>query len=131
MFFKSDFRKAAAKFFLAFFLISGGLVLCQTFALADGDTTLDNLDSAESNMKKTVKGQDAKGVSGTMATLVSWVGNVICPVVACLAIVGAIASYAGGKPFMRFVIVAACLLMVSALARLIEGMVLKGKSGVN
>src|SRR5580704_8748435 len=69
---------------------------------------------------KAVQGQTAAQPEGTVLNLVDWVGNVIAPVGAALAVVMAVISYSQGRGVARWAVTAAGLLVISGLTRLIE-----------
>ncbi len=54
--------------------------------------------------------------------LANWLGNVIMPIAAVLALVGAILNFATKKPFLRLVAVSLALLTVSAIWKLLISM---------
>ena len=65
-----------------------------------------------------------------LLTLVNWVGNVIAPVGAALAVVMAVVAYSQGRGAMRWAVTAGGLLVVSGLTRLIEFWIQNGTAGV-
>ncbi len=67
-----------------------------------------------------VQGQQAATPEGTFLNFVNWIGNVICPVGAGLAIVGCIVNWRQGRNFAGWGATAAGLLMVSGALRFIE-----------
>jgi hypothetical protein len=77
-----------------------------------------------------VQGQTAAQPEGTVLNLVNWVGNVIAPVGAALAVVMAVISYSQGRGVMRWSVTAAGLLVISGLTRLIEFWIQNGTAGV-
>lgn len=77
-----------------------------------------------------VQGETAAQPEGTVLNLVNWVGNVIAPVGAALAVVMAIVAYSQGRGVMRWSITAVGLLVVSGLTRLIEFWIANGTAGV-
>jgi hypothetical protein len=77
-----------------------------------------------------VQGETAAQPEGTVLNLVNWVGNVIAPVGAALAVVMAVVSYSQGRGVMRWSVTAAGLLVVSGLTRLIEFWIANGTGGV-
>src|SRR5882724_7737652 len=79
---------------------------------------------------KAVQGQTAAQPEGTMLNLVNWVGNVIAPVGAALAVVMAVIAYSQGRGVMRWSVTAGGLLVVSGLTRLIEFWIQNGTAGV-
>jgi hypothetical protein len=100
------------------------LLLLQGVALAQ------TLGSAP-QLNKAVPGQTGAQPEGAFFNFINWIGNVIAPVGAGGAVVGAIVSYATGRGFMRLLFVAAGLLAVSGLTRLIEFWILQGTGGVS
>ena len=79
---------------------------------------------------KAVLGQTAAQPEGTVLNLVNWVGNVIAPVGAALAVVMAVVSYSQGRGVARWAVTAGGLLVVSGLTRLIEFWIANGTGGV-
>jgi hypothetical protein len=77
-----------------------------------------------------VQGQTAAQPEGTVLNLVNWVGNVIAPVGAALAVVMAVVSYSQGRGVARWSVTAAGLLVISGLTRLIEFWIQNGTGGV-
>jgi hypothetical protein len=77
-----------------------------------------------------VQGETAAQPEGTILNLVNWIGNVIAPVGAALAVVMAIVAYSQGRGVMRWSITAVGLLVVSGLTRLIEFWIANGTAGV-
>jgi hypothetical protein len=77
-----------------------------------------------------VQGQTAAQPEGAVLNLVNWIGNVIAPVGAALAVVMAVVSYSQGRGVMRWSVTAAGLLVVSGLTRLIEFWIQNGTAGV-
>ena len=77
-----------------------------------------------------VQGQTAAQPEGTVLNLVNWVGNVISPVGAALAVVMAVVSYSQGRGVARWAITAGGLLVISGLTRLIEFWIANGTAGV-
>src|SRR6266536_1452237 len=67
-----------------------------------------------------VQGQTAAQPEGAVLNLVNWIGNVISPVGAALAVVMAVISYSQGRGVMRWAVTAAGLLVISGLTRRIE-----------
>ena len=76
-----------------------------------------------------VQGQTAAQPEGTVLNLVNWIGNVIAPVGAALAVVMAIVAYSQGRGVMRWSVTAGGLLVVSGLTRLIEFWIQNGTGG--
>jgi hypothetical protein len=77
-----------------------------------------------------VQGQTAAQPEGTVLNLVNWVGNVISPVGAALAVIMAVVSYSQGRGVARWAVTAAGLLVISGLTRLIEFWIANGTAGV-
>jgi len=77
-----------------------------------------------------VQGQTAAQPEGTVLNLVNWVGNVISPVGAALAVVMAVVSYSQGRGVARWAVTAGGLLVISGLTRLIEFWIANGTAGV-
>jgi hypothetical protein len=77
-----------------------------------------------------VQGQTAAQPEGTVLNLVNWVGNVVAPVGAALAVVMAVLAYSQGRGVMRWSVTAAGLLVISGLTRLIEFWIANGTGGV-
>jgi hypothetical protein len=77
-----------------------------------------------------VQGQTASQPEGAVLNLVNWIGNVIAPVGAALAVVMAVVSYSQGRGVMRWSVTAGGLLVVSGLTRLIEFWIQNGTAGV-
>ena len=100
------------------------LVVCQSVALAQ------NLGAApQSNVA--VQGQTGAQPEGAFLNFVNWVGNVISPVGAGIAVVGGIVSYASGRGYVRWIGTALGLLAVSGLTRLLEYWIAQGTGGVS
>ena len=100
------------------------LVVCQSVALAQ------NLGAApQTNVA--VQGQTGAQPEGAFLNFVNWVGNVIAPVGAGMAVVGGIVSYASGRGYIRWIGTALGLLAVSGLTRLLEFWISKGAGGVS
>jgi hypothetical protein len=77
-----------------------------------------------------VQGETAAQPEGTVLNLVNWVGNVISPVGAALAVVMAVVAYSQGRGVARWAITAGGLLVISGLTRLIEFWIKNGTAGV-
>jgi len=77
-----------------------------------------------------VQGQTAAQPEGAVLNLVNWIGNVIAPVGAALAVVMAVVAYSQGRGVMRWSVTAGGLLVVSGLTRLIEFWIQNGTAGV-
>lgn len=104
-------------------LLGIGLLLCGTFARAQ------NLGSApQTNVA--VQGQTGSQPEGAFLNFINWVGNVIAPVGAGGALVGAIVAWLTGRGFGRWLFAAGALLAVSGVTRLIEFWITNGTGGV-
>src|SRR3989442_12411330 len=77
-----------------------------------------------------VQGQTGAQPEGAFLNFVNWVGNVIAPVGAGVAVVGGIVSYASGRGYIRWIGTALGLLAVSGLTRLLEFWITQGTGGV-
>jgi hypothetical protein len=100
------------------------LVVCQSAAIAQ------NLGSApQTNVA--VQGQTGAQPEGAFLNFVNWIGNVIAPVGAGVAVLGGIVSYASGRGYLRWIGTALGLLAVSGLTRLLEFWIAQGTGGVS
>ena len=99
------------------------LVVCQSVALAQ------NLGAAP-QVNVAVQGQTGAQPEGAFLNFVNWVGNVIAPVGAGVAVVGGIVSYASGRGYLRWIGTALGLLAVSGLTRLLEFWIAQGSAGI-
>ena len=77
-----------------------------------------------------VQGETAAQPEGFFLNLVNWIANVIAPVGAGAAVVGAIVAWLTGRGFGRWIFAAAALLGVSGIVRLLEFWVTSGTGGV-
>ncbi|HLJ89614.1 MAG TPA: hypothetical protein VKZ53_22580 [Candidatus Angelobacter sp.] len=77
-----------------------------------------------------VQGESAAQPEGTFLNFINWIGNVIAPIAAGGAIVGAIVAWLTGRGAGRWLIAAAALLLVSGAVRLIEAFITNGTAGV-
>jgi hypothetical protein len=77
-----------------------------------------------------VQGENAAQPEGTFLNLVNWVGNVIAPVGAALAVVMAVIAYSQGRGVGRWVVTAVGLILISGVTRLIEFWIANGTAGV-
>jgi uncharacterized membrane protein len=77
-----------------------------------------------------VQGQTAAQPEGAFLNFINWIGNVIAPVGAGGAVVGAVVSWLTGRGFGRWLFAAAALLAVSGVTRLIEFWITNGSGGV-
>ena len=107
------------------FLALGALVLliAANFAWAQ------NLGSAPpSNVA--VQGETGAQPEGAFMNFINWIGNVIAPVGAGGAVLGAVVSWLTGRGFGRWLFAAAALLAISGVTRLIEFWITNGTGGV-
>lgn len=81
-------------------------------------------------MNVAVQGQTGAQPEGAFLNFINWIGNVISPVGAGGAVVGAVVAWLTGRGFGRWLFAAAALLAVSGLTRLIEFWVTNGTGGV-
>ena len=77
-----------------------------------------------------VQGQTGAQPEGAFLNFINWIGNVIAPVGAGGAVVGAVASWLTGRGFGRWLLASAALLAVSGVTRLIEFWITNGTGGV-
>jgi len=77
-----------------------------------------------------VQGQTGAQPEGAFLNFINWIGNVIAPVAAAGAVVGAIAAWLQGRGVGRWLAAAASLLAVSGITRLIEFWITNGTAGV-
>ncbi len=77
-----------------------------------------------------VQGQTGAQPEGTFLNFINWISNVIAPVGAGGAVVGAVVSWLTGRGFGRWLFAAASLLAVSGVTRLIEFWITNGTGGV-
>ncbi|HYL15344.1 MAG TPA: hypothetical protein VEV41_20075 [Terriglobales bacterium] len=77
-----------------------------------------------------VQGETAAQPEGAFLNFINWIGNVIAPVGAGGAVVGAVVSWLTGRGFGRWLFAAAALLAVSGVTRLIEFWITNGTGGV-
>jgi hypothetical protein len=68
---------------------------------------------------------------GAFLNLVNWIGNVIAPVGAGLALAGGLISYVAGRGSGRYVVTALGCLAVSGVTRLLEFWIAQGGGGVS
>jgi hypothetical protein len=77
-----------------------------------------------------VQGETAAQPEGAFLNFINWIGNVIAPVGAGGAVVGAVVSWLHGRGVGRWLAAAAGLLAVSGITRLIEFWITSGTGGV-
>jgi hypothetical protein len=106
------------------------LVVLAIIMLAIGQFVLaQNLGAAPAT-NVAVQGQTAAQPEGAFLNFINWIGNVIAPVGAGGAVVGAVVSWLTGRGFGRWLFAAAALLAVSGVTRLIEFWITNGTAGV-
>ena len=88
-----------------------------------------NLGSAPAS-NVAVQGQTGAQPEGAFLNFINWVGNVIAPVGAGGAVLGAVVSWLTGRGFGRWLFAAAALLAISGVTRLIEFWITNGIGGV-
>lgn len=77
-----------------------------------------------------VQGETGAQPEGAFLNFINWVGNVIAPVGAGGAVLGAVVSWLTGRGFGRWLFAAAALLAISGVTRLIEFWITNGTSGI-
>jgi hypothetical protein len=77
-----------------------------------------------------VQGQTGAQPEGAFLNFINWVGNVIAPVGAGGAVLGAIVAWLTGRGFGRWLFAAGGLLAVSGVTRLLEFWITNGTGGV-
>ena len=100
------------------------LVVVQTVAIAQ------NLGAAP-QVNVAVQCQTGAQPEGAFLNFVNWIGNVIAPVGAGVAVLGAVGSYATGRGVFRWLVTAAGLLAISGVTRLIEFWLAQGGGGIS
>lgn len=88
-----------------------------------------NLGSAPAS-NVAVQGQTGAQPEGAFLNFINWIGNVIAPVGAGGAILGAVVSWLTGRGFGRWLFAGAALLAISGVTRLIEFWITNGTGGV-
>lgn len=78
-----------------------------------------------------VQGQTGAQPEGAFLNLVNWVGNVIAPVGAGLALAGGLVSYVAGRGVGRYVVTALGCLAISGVTRLLEFWIAQGGGGIS
>ena len=78
-----------------------------------------------------VQGQTGAQPEGAFLNLVNWVGNVIAPVGAALAIAAGLVSFISGRGVVRYVVTALGCLAVSGVTRLLEFWINQGGGGIS
>lgn len=77
-----------------------------------------------------VQGETGAQPEGAFLNMINWVANVIAPIGAAGAVVGAIVAWITGRGFGRWIFAAAALLGVSGITRLLEFWITSGSGGV-
>ena len=77
-----------------------------------------------------VQGQTGAQPEGAFLNFINWIGNVIAPIGAGGAVIGANVAWLTGRGFGRWVLAAGALLAVSGVTRLIEFWITNGTGGV-
>ena len=77
-----------------------------------------------------VQGQTGAQPEGAFLNFVNWVGNVIAPVGAGGAVLGAVVAWLTGRGFGRWLFAAGALLAISGVTRLLEFWITNGTGGV-
>jgi len=77
-----------------------------------------------------VQGETGAQPEASFLNLINWIGNVIAPVGAGGAVVGAVVSWLTGRGFARWLFAAGALLLVSGVTRLVEFWITNGTGGV-
>src|ERR1043166_987267 len=104
-------------------------VLGICFVLAGEYAWAQNLGSApQTNVA--VQGETGAQPEGAFLNFINWIGNVIAPIGAGGAVIGAVVCWLTGRGFGRWLFAAADLLAVSGVTRLIEFWVTNGSGGV-
>jgi hypothetical protein len=88
-----------------------------------------NLGSAPAS-NVAVQGETGAQPEGAFLNFINWIGNVIAPVGAGGAVLGAVVSWLTGRGFGRWLFAAAALLAISGVTRLIEFWITNGTAGV-
>src|SRR6267154_6578434 len=99
------------------------LVVVQTAVIAQNLGTAPQVNVA-------VQGQTGAQPEGAFLNFVNWIGNVIAPVGAGLALAGGLISYVAGRGVGRYVVTAIGCLAVSGVTRLLEFWIAQGGGGI-
>ena len=105
------------------------VVLAICFILAGQYAWSQNL-GATPQTDVAVQGQTGAQPEGAFLNFINWVGNVIAPVGAGGAVLGAVVSWLTGRGFGRWLFAAAALLAVSGITRLLEFWIASGTGGI-
>lgn len=77
-----------------------------------------------------VQGETGAQPEGAFLNMINWIANVIAPIGAGGAVVGAVVAWITGRGFGRWIFAAAALLGVSGITRLLEFWITSGTGGV-
>ena len=99
------------------------LLICWQFVIAQ------NLGNSP-QFNVAVQGETGAQPEGAFLNFINWIGNVIAPVGAGGAVLGAILSWLTGRGFGRWLFAATALLAVSGVTRLIEFWITNGTGGI-
>ena len=105
------------------------IVLAVVFPLVGQLVVAQNL-GANPQFNVAVQGETGAQPEGAFLNFINWVGNVIAPVGAGGAVLGAVVSWLTGRGFGRWLFAAAALLAISGVTRLIEFWITNGTSGI-
>ncbi|MCW5979577.1 MAG: hypothetical protein KIT09_15980 [Bryobacteraceae bacterium] len=108
----------------AAFALAAALLLVNVVAQAQ------NLGAAP-QLNVAVQGQTGAQPEGAFLNLVNWIGNVVAPVGAGLAVFAGLISFISGRGAIRYMFVALGCLAVSGLTRLLEFWIEQGGGGVS
>lgn len=106
------------------------LIVLAIMLLAIGQFVVAQNLGSEPATNVAVQGQTGAQPEGAFLNFINWIGNVIAPVGAGGAVVGAVVSWLTGRGFGRWLFAAAALLAVSGVTRLIEFWITNGTGGV-
>jgi phosphatidylglycerophosphate synthase len=109
--------KRAFAMFAICFVLAGQIVWAQNLG-------------GQPQLNVAVQGQTGAQPEGAFLNFINWIGNVIAPVGAGGAVVGAVISWLHGRGVGRWLAAAAGLLAVSGITRLIEFWITNGTGGV-
>ena len=104
-------------------------IVATSFVLAGQFVLAQNLGQVP-QFNQAVQGQTGAQPEGAFLNFINWVGNVIAPVAAGGAVLGAIVAWLTGRGFGRWLFAAGALLAVSGVTRLIEFWITNGTGGV-
>jgi hypothetical protein len=113
----SEQGKRALAVFAISFVLAGQIVWAQNLG-------------QQPQLNVAVQGQTGAQPEGAFLNFINWIANVIAPVGAGGAVVGAVVSWLNGRGVGRWLAAAAGLLAVSGITRLIEFWITSGTGGV-